>query len=188
MERTGFKEWAVICAALGAGEQSLILRKGGLAEGREGFSFRHPEFFLFPTYFHEQYELTSWTGERLTEATPDQISIQFFAKVEEATVINSWETVQALAPLHLWQEAVVRERFDYDEAGRLHVALVRVFRVEPTWILPNEKRFGGCRSWVTLPEPSEALRFGPVLSDAEHAERAARFRDLIGTSDSGSRT
>jgi hypothetical protein len=56
MESVGFKEWAIVCEALGRGRQSIILRKGVIAEGRDGFSFRHREFFLFPTYFHEQPE------------------------------------------------------------------------------------------------------------------------------------
>src|SRR4029077_8093936 len=54
MESVGFKEWAVVCEALGRGRQSIILRKGGIAEGRDGFLFKHQEFFLFPTWFHEQ--------------------------------------------------------------------------------------------------------------------------------------
>src|SRR5213082_2938121 len=54
MESAGFKEWSLVCDALGRGRQSVILRKGGIAEGRGGFSFRHREFFLFPTFFHEQ--------------------------------------------------------------------------------------------------------------------------------------
>ncbi|MBA2742902.1 MAG: DUF1802 family protein, partial [Chthoniobacterales bacterium] len=57
MESIGFKEWALVCDALGRGEQSLILRKGGIAEGRDGFAFRHSEFFLFPTFFHAQLGL-----------------------------------------------------------------------------------------------------------------------------------
>ena len=44
MESVGFKEWALVCAALGSGAQTLILRKGGIAEGRAGFAFKHPEF------------------------------------------------------------------------------------------------------------------------------------------------
>ena len=54
MQSLGFKEWALVCAALGEGRQSVIIRKGGLAEGRDGFAFQHREFFLFPTFFHEQ--------------------------------------------------------------------------------------------------------------------------------------
>ena len=49
-----FKEWSLVCDALGDGRQSIILRKGGIAEGRDGFQFKHREFFLFPTHFHEQ--------------------------------------------------------------------------------------------------------------------------------------
>jgi len=37
MESVGFKEWSLVCDAFGRGEQSIILRKGGIAEGREGF-------------------------------------------------------------------------------------------------------------------------------------------------------
>ena len=44
-----FKEWAIICDTLASGGQSIILRKGGIHESRDGFSFNHPEFFLFPT-------------------------------------------------------------------------------------------------------------------------------------------
>ena len=56
MESAGLKEWAIVCEAMGRGEQSVILRKGGLAEGRAGFAFRYAEFFLFPTFFHEQVD------------------------------------------------------------------------------------------------------------------------------------
>ncbi len=48
-----FKEWAAICAALGEGLQTLIIRKGGIDEGREGFRVSQGEFWLFPTYQHE---------------------------------------------------------------------------------------------------------------------------------------
>jgi hypothetical protein len=62
MQSVGFKEWALVCEALGTGRQSIILRKGGIAEGRDGFSFQHREFFLFPTFFHEQLERRPFPG------------------------------------------------------------------------------------------------------------------------------
>ena len=49
-----FKEWAVVCAALASGRQSVILRKGGIHEGRDGFRVDHREFWLFPTRFHQE--------------------------------------------------------------------------------------------------------------------------------------
>src|SRR5258705_3213217 len=46
--RTAFKEWAIVVDALGRGEQIVILRKGGIREGRGGFHVEHPQFWLFP--------------------------------------------------------------------------------------------------------------------------------------------
>jgi hypothetical protein len=54
--RSAFKEWAVVVDALGRGEQILILRKGGLAEGPGGFQVEQREFLLLPTRFHQQRE------------------------------------------------------------------------------------------------------------------------------------
>ena len=49
------KEWAVTIAALEAGDQVLIVRKGGIGEKR--FELPHPRFYLFPTYAHQRPEL-----------------------------------------------------------------------------------------------------------------------------------
>ncbi|MEJ0000170.1 MAG: DUF1802 family protein [Verrucomicrobiota bacterium] len=43
-----FKEWEAIVEALGHGAQIVILRKGGIAEGRQGFQARHPRFCSSP--------------------------------------------------------------------------------------------------------------------------------------------
>mgnify|MGYP003343766761 CR=1 FL=1 len=56
MLAVAFKEWAVICAELAAGRQSVILRKGGISEGAGGFRVEHPAFLLFPTLYHQQRE------------------------------------------------------------------------------------------------------------------------------------
>ena len=39
--------------ALAAGRQSVILRKGGIAEEGGAFRPEHAEFLLYPTFFHE---------------------------------------------------------------------------------------------------------------------------------------
>jgi hypothetical protein len=158
MQSIGFKEWALVCAALGEGRQTIIIRKGGIAEGREGFAFRHREFFLFPTFFHEQLGRTRLPDAALPEPRSGEIEIRFLAKVEETRVITDWEEARALEPLHILQESVVRERFEYDDAPGVHVAFVRVLRLEPVWRFPDAKSYGGCRSWVELPEPPPGLQ------------------------------
>jgi hypothetical protein len=178
MESVGFKEWAIVCEALGRGEQTVLLRKGGIAEGRDGFGFRHPEFFLFPTFFHEQIEKVRSGPAGIPKAREGEIEIRYVAKLEAQKEITSWPVAAALEPFHILQESVVRERFDYKQAG-LHVALVRVFRLEPAWIFPDAPRYGGCRSWVKLPERPTKIRLDSVLGDREYHELVERFRAAL---------
>ena len=179
MESAGLKEWAIVCEAIGRGEQSVILRKGGIAEGRAGFAFRHPEFFLFPTSFHEQLGKTRLSDAEIPKEREGEIEIRFFARIVAVKEIISWEKIAALEPLHILEQSVVRERFDYDDRPGLHVAMVRAFRLEPTWVLPDSPRYGGCRSWVILPDSPAGTRFEPVLTDQEQERRAGEFHDLI---------
>jgi hypothetical protein len=170
MQSIGFKEWALVCEALGTGRQSIILRKGGIAEGRDGFAFQYREFFLFPTFFHEQLERVRFPGAPLPEPLPNEIEIRYFVKVEETRVLTDWEEVRALEPRHILKERVVRERFDYDEAPGVHVAFVRVFRLDPVWRFPDAKAYGGCRSWVELPEPPAGLQRQPIPAVTSRVE------------------
>jgi hypothetical protein len=177
MQCVGFKEWALVCEALGRGEQTILLRKGGIAEGRDGFGFRHSEFFLFPTFFHEQVVKVRTPSAKIPAARQGEIEIRYFAKLEAQKEITAWPMVAALEPFHVLEESVVRERFEYKGAG-LHVALVRVFRLGPSWVLTDKPAYGGCRSWVELSECPAEMRFEPVLGDEQHARKAERFRAL----------
>ena len=177
MKSVGFKEWSLVCDALGHGEQSIILRKGGIAEGREGFSFQHPEFFLFPTFFHAQAAKVRIASANLPEAR-DTITIRWYAKAEYALKIDSLRIAKALAPLHILTPEVVRERFGYKDEG-LHVAFLRVFELSPSWVLQNERRFAGCRSWVDLPPPPE-MKMRPVVDAAAHQQLRSEFDRLTG--------
>jgi hypothetical protein len=178
MQSVGFKEWALVDEALRHGRQSVLLRKGGIAEGRNGFQFRHREFFLFPTFFHEQLGRTRLTNAVLPAQVPNEIAIRSFLRVEETRLIDDWEIVRAMAPLHILNEPVVRERFDYEKTPGVQVAFVRAFRVEPVWRFADAPRYGGCRSWVNLPPLPEGLALRPVLSEAEQEQRRNQFRAI----------
>src|SRR3954462_15280041 len=116
MQSIGFKEWAVVCEALGRGCQSVLVRKGGIAEGRDGFSFKHKEFFLFPTWFHEQPAKVRELDFPFPVEPVGIIEIRSCVKIEFARVITSWRIAEALEPLHVVRSEVVRERFDYEAA------------------------------------------------------------------------
>lgn len=169
----GFKEWTLICEALGRGGQSIILRKGGIAEGRAGFRFHHESFLLFPTLFHEQVgKLKLPAGTPLPAARADgQIEIHYAVRVEWTRDVADWETVQRLAPHHLWQEAEIEKRFRQDDDPGVSLAFVRVSRLSPSYVFPDSPRYGGCRSWVQLPDLPAGIATLPVLEDAAHRER-----------------
>ncbi len=176
----GFKEWSLVCDVLENGSQTILLRKGGIAEGREGFQFRHPAFFLFPTHFHEQEkhlkpEFLGTGGVRAEAPAGDaertEIAVSLYAETMRTSVLHDWDEVSALAPFHAWTEETVRERFDYKDAPGISVAVLRVYRLPEPWVFPNSPRFGGCRSWLELPDGPEALfaEKTPVLDDAGFA-------------------
>jgi hypothetical protein len=177
----GFKEWSLVCAALGTGRQSIILRKGGIAEGRGGFQWQASEFHLFPTRFHEQERLVRWSAPadlREDHAAPSSVVLRFVAKVEHTASLSDWSVAAKLEPFHIWSEPVIRERFGYGDSTGLSLALVRVFRLDDPWVLPMEPRFGGCRSWLDLPEHPESELI-PVLDDRVHGEVAGAVAAVL---------
>ena len=177
-----FKEWTLICDALGRGAQSLIIRKGGIAEGRDGFRFKHADFLLFPTLFHEQVaKLRLPPGTSLPAVRADgQHTASLAAHVEWTEDVTDWAKVQALAPFHLWTEAEIEKRFRQDDQPGVSVAFVRVQRLSEPLVFPDLPKYGGCRSWIDVPELPAGTTLAPVLEEAEHSRRSAEVRAVLG--------
>ena len=176
-----FKEWTLICEALGRGAQSIILRKGGIAEGRDGFRFQHPDFLLFPTLFHEQVaKLKLPPATELPKPRGDgQHAVTYAAHVEWTQDIADWEKVQALAPFHLWTETEIEKRYRQDDDLGVSLAFVRVYRLSQPLVFPDSPKYGGCRSWIELPDLPTGTSLVPVLDEAEHITRATTVRAVI---------
>jgi hypothetical protein len=174
-----FKEWALVCASMLRGETSLIFRKGGIAEGRDGFRFQQERFFLFPTFFHEQADRLR-IDVPIVQPEPELVSFSAFVHVEFTRWIEDLSLLPSLSDLHILKPEVLEQRFAYDDPKGLHLAMIRVFSVIPIWSLPFQKSFGGCRSWVELPEAPAELRFIPVIDDGEHAARVQQVREAVG--------
>lgn len=184
----GFKEWSFVCEALGKGVQTVILRKGGIHEGKGGFHFLHDNFWLFPTGFHTQAAQLKWVPENADEVAVPQdeeresVDVCYFATMHQLWKITDWDKLAALEPYHIWTEDVVKERFAWNEESCLHVALVRVQALPETWSFPYQRGYGGCRSWVKLPEEGAALQsqLTQVLSDDAWNTTAEKVRAILG--------
>src|SRR6187397_2303829 len=88
------KEWAAVCLALAEGRQSLLVRKGGIAEGSGGFRMEHEEFWLFPTQFHQSPDQLSSDGAELLGRVqklappPGQLLIDCYAVVKSVAFVQ----------------------------------------------------------------------------------------------------
>ncbi len=179
-----FKEWHAVVEALGSGEQLLILRKGGISEGRGGFdAARAGRFWLFPTQFHAQSEKTKPSAARFFTASPapadGTVTLRYFADIVSHAFLSDWATIAALDPHHIWTEAAVREKFDWAQPPGLHAFVVRVHGLTAPVTLPLTPDLGGCKSWIDVPPSFSDTQAVPVLSDDVFATRSARINQII---------
>lgn len=186
-----FKEWEAIVEALGQGAQIIVLRKGGIAEGRAGFQPKHPKFWLFPTGYHQQWEKTKPGLRRYLApgAAPadkgGEITLQYFAEVTDAVYLSSWEQVARLDDAHFWGEEIVRERFDYKERPGmepgLHLLIVRVSRINLPHKLAPSPEYEGCKSWIEVPVDWTRDIAAPVVRTEEFTTRRSRILAAVAT-------
>ena len=182
--RTAFKEWAVVVDALGRGDQIIILRKGGISEGRSGFQVEHDRFLLFPTLFHQQRESVQPGAQVRYDAlapalSPNVVSVEYMAAVEDWKFLDSLDAALRLRGQHIWREEVIRERFDWGRAKSIYAMAVRIYRLEKPVTLPMKADYGGCKSWVELDEIVNVDAAQPVLMDSEFQERLQKFHEAL---------
>jgi hypothetical protein len=178
-----FKEWAGICDALVAGRQSLIVRKGGIAEGPHGFVPEHEAFWLYPTRVHEAAQGLRDTpagSAKPVEAPPGTVQLRALAVVDSIAFVDREETLPALRDLHAWSDETIAGRFRYRRPG-LWVLGVRVFarRGEPHLLAVTAEQ-AGCKTWVSLDPPPETAGAEPVLDDADFARRREQLEAALG--------
>ncbi len=152
-----FKEWQLVAEALVTGEQSVILRKGGISEGKAGFQWLHDRFFLFPSLFHEQAAQVKTRADGLERVVPsvdgadDDIVFSVYIETVATGRLTDWDEVLRLEPFHIWRQEIIRERFEWGDEPGLSYAVVNTWELTDPWVLKDRATFGGCRSWFGLP-------------------------------------
>jgi hypothetical protein len=177
------KEWASVCAALEAGRQIILLRKGGILEAIGGFELEHPQFLLFPTYLHQKAQLLKpeWRDhvEQPTEE-PAEIQLSLAALVSDIVKVDSRQQAAAIAAQHVWAEALIDMRFNYRPKNPLYLLLVRAYRLPRAATIVTTPEYAGCKSWVPLEQEIATSGATPILSDADYAlQREAVMSQLI---------
>jgi hypothetical protein len=172
-----FKEWAVVCEALKCGRQIVLIRKGGIREEEGVFQVNDPEFFLLPTYEHQNAKLVQpqYVGE-LQESIasgfdPKKVTIDAYATVDTVVVATDEERVKSLANEHIWNDEYVRMRFDFNPYDPLYILVLRAYRLPEAVTLPLLPEYVGCKSWVTLEQPLSTTGAVPAVPEEEFIRR-----------------
>jgi len=175
------KEWATVVKALENGNQTILLRKGGILE-TTGFSVESKKFLLFPTYEHQDNaSLKSQYYGYLAEAREDKPKegsnrITSFAEVVEEHDLDLMEKIENLSSFHIWSDSYIVERMNWMPEKPIKVMFLKVFRITSTEvpILPD---YQGCKSWIELNVNPESGK--SVLSDAELQQKLSEFRRIV---------
>jgi hypothetical protein len=172
--QVGLKEWAAVCAALEAGRQIVLLRKGGILEARGGFQIQHQQFLLFPTYLHQNAEMLkpdARTGLEPHAAEPSQIELRLAAEVTDIVPLSSRSQIDAIDDEHIWTPPLIDMRFNYKPKNPLYLLLLRCWRLPRAVTIQNTPAYAGCKSWVPLEQAVATTGARPVLDDSAHATR-----------------
>lgn len=177
-------------AALGAGEQTVLLRKGGVREPR--FTPPARRFLLFPTAFHSDGALLQpGAAERHAAAMAldpkgvEIIPIAQYVEVTGAWTLSDARVLEALAPLLVWGPGFLDARLKWRASQPLTLLELRAFRLEPPLALPRDDALFGCFSFVEMPGLAAAdveaalARKVAALDDATFAARQALLRERL---------
>ncbi|MEO0416551.1 MAG: DUF1802 family protein, partial [Verrucomicrobiota bacterium] len=69
-----------------------------------------------------------------------------------------WSEIQALSDYHIWTEQPIRERYEWGDTQGISFAVVKAWKFNTPLVLEHRKAFGGCRSWIGLPEDEVGFR------------------------------
>ncbi|CAN5595678.1 DUF1802 family protein [soil metagenome] len=158
-----FKEWSAICHALATGRQSLILRKGGIAETAGRFVPEHFSFWLYPTHFHEQQQRGLKTDAAIPPAgTPGSVTLSHWAEVQAVHHITDLATALSFDAFHIWTPETITQRFHYRTPG-LYLLAVTIHEAKTVHEIVEAPEYAGCKSWVPLKEPFDQTPRGTVI-------------------------
>ncbi|MCH5585639.1 DUF1802 family protein [Shimazuella sp. AN120528] len=180
------RDWAVTLDELGKGTQIMLLRKGGIHEETRHFEVTSDNFFLFPAYEHQKAELLkeeyqgniaksieTWSPE------DEQVIVKYYAELYEDIELLDEEKLKALYPHHIWTNEFAAERLKWKKKLPLHVLLLRVYQLEQPAEIPMLSEYGGCKSWLSLPEIVQGKEAHPVLSDEAFAQKVADIKQSL---------
>lgn len=163
------REWASVVEQVARGAVVLV-RKGGISEGSEGFLVESRRFVLFPTVFHQH-------GGAVTP--PAVTTLRLGCELVSSAEVPSSADLSDLAGLHGYSTEQLRVRASYRPDRPLTLLVVRPFRLEPAVELATSALPASCRSWAVW----ETMRVNPAwvaIDVGDAVERAVEAVQRLG--------
>jgi hypothetical protein len=174
-ESNGLKEWASVVSAVAAGDQVILVRKGGLAD--RNFGVKAASFLLNPTWLHQaENQFRTGYGHHFSGDHRDdeaELELSVFCEVVRSFELRELDTMLRLRDDVIFTDATIAERYAFRPDQALHVIAVRAHRLRQTVQVENLRRYGGCKSWITFETAVDFELAGPVVPDEELERRVS---------------
>jgi hypothetical protein len=153
------REWTSVVDSIAGGRGHVLIRKGGIAEGKDGFQIKRSFFGLLPTLFHQ---VKNSNPDAQTPEAPSVVSV--LAQLVEAWAVPSTVSMESIAAFHGYSAEQLATRQQYKPERPLNLMIIRAFRLrQPVEIAPGQIRTV-CRSWAEFPLASGMGGIDPVIS------------------------
>jgi hypothetical protein len=166
---TALKEWSSVIAALGRGEQVILIRKGGIADPK--FGVETERFYLYPTFFHQQ------------QSEPAEVAITHWCEVVRTWRVTDLEALYRLEPMVVMSREALETRYRFRPDQALHVIGVRTFALAHPRTIAVTPEYLGCRSWVSVDDEIDVDGSRAVLDEAELEKRLSVVSGRLSAAD-----
>ena len=175
------KEWDAQVSGLLEGRTAVLVRKGGLYEQREGFEVRRDQFWLYPTFLHQnasELNLEYQSGLR-PDPTPGKVALSAYATVAGVLRIENLAAARSLEGLQALNADSLERRFLYKNRPVVHALLLRIYCTQPHTVLETPA-IKGCVSWIDLAPAVNITHARAVLSGAQFSAERSKLETLFG--------
>ena len=165
---TALKEWSNVVAALGRGDQVILIRKGGIAD--PSFGIEADRFYLYPTYFHQ--------GE--SDARPS-VTITHWCEVMQTWMVRDFEVLERLGALIGMPRETLEARYRFRPDQALYVIALRTWKLAAPAEVRHRDEYGGCKSWISVDDEIDIEGSTPVLDEAELRAKIETIQLTVGS-------
>lgn len=183
------KEWSIICKALEDGNQTILLRKGGILEYKKGFEIRQKSFLLFPTLEHqaEEYLQSKYLqtydlllkGNKFQDTQNKTNTLLVLGRIEAIQEFHDPQMLPELEKYHIWNEKYVNMRMNYNPKKPMNALLLRVYKLPQPISIDVNPEWAGCKSWIDIDIAEKyGNQFGSVPKMFEQSEPVIKDKEF----------